>query len=143
MNNFGIPESRLFMLKLDYNCTYKIKNFKYKISRLLKNDPHLIKFETSTINTSGYYCLLFLPWPKCFHSFCFSDPVNLPLFLGRKSSESSSESCFSFSFSSSSLAELPAAQKSFYKPFNDHFRNGKMVSEKLFLSECIFALFVR
>jgi len=77
------------MLKVDYNCTYKIKNFKYKISRLLKNDPHLIKFETSTINTSGYYCLLFLPWPKCFHSFCFSDPVNLPLFLGRKSSESS------------------------------------------------------
>ena len=39
MNNFGIPESRLFMLKVDYNCTYKIKNFKYKIFRLLKNDP--------------------------------------------------------------------------------------------------------
>ncbi len=65
------------MLKVDYNCTYKIKNFKYKISRLLKNDPHLIKFETSMINTSGYYCLLFLPWPKCFHSFFFSDPGDL------------------------------------------------------------------
>jgi hypothetical protein len=49
----------------------------------------LIKFETST---SGYYCLLFLPWPKCFHSFFFSDPGDLPFFLGRKSSDSSSES---------------------------------------------------
>jgi len=110
------------MLKVDYNCTYKIKNFKYKISRLLKNDPHLIKFETSTMNTSGYYCLLFLPRPKCFHSFCFSDPVNLPLFLGRKSSESSSESCFSFSSSSSFPAELPAVEKSFHKPFCNHIR---------------------
>jgi len=114
------------MLKVDYNCTYKIKNFKYKISRLLKNDPHLIKFETSTINTSGYYCLLFLPRPKCFHSFCFSDPVDLPLFLGRKSSESSSESCFSFSSSSSFPAELPAVEKSFHKPFCNHIRNAKI-----------------
>ena len=96
----------------------------------------MIKFETSTINTTGYYCLLFLPWPECFHSFFFSDPGDLPFFLGRKSSDSSSESCFSFSSSSSSsssssLAELPAGEKSFYKPFNDHFWNGKMVSEKL------------
>ncbi len=52
------------MLKVDYNCTYKIKNFKYKISRLLKNDPHLIKFETSTINTSGF-ALLAVPVRGC------------------------------------------------------------------------------